>query len=221
MTVEAEPGAEREVRALGAGDTAATARLHARALPNSFFAELGPRFLRTYHRSFIDSPHAVAFVAATGDQVEGFLLAVLAPAPHGAYVLRRWGIRLGAQACLALLARPRLLAVFLRTRLLRYARGVWRRRKPVAEAVPVASAGTCAVLSHVAVDSRHRGSGAGAALVEALHDRVKAVGAAGVVLLTAVEGPGSAFYRRLGYQGEGEVAGADGRQWLRYRWKSS
>lgn len=221
MTVESESGAEREVRVLGGGDAAAAAALHAQALPDSFFAQLGGRFLRAYHRSFVDSPHAVGLVTAKGDEVEGFLLAALAPAPHGAYVLRRWGICLGTRAALALLARPRLLALFLRTSLVRYARGLWRRRRPVAHAAPTAAAGTWAVLSHVAVDGGHRGSGAGAALVQALHDRVRSVGAAGVVLLPAVDGPGVAFYRRLGYEDEGEVVGADGQQWLRYRWRAS
>lgn len=219
---EADPGAEREVRALGAGDALATATLHARALPDGFFSQLGVRFLRHYHRTFVDSPHAVALVAAKGDQVEGFLLAILAPAPHGAYVLRRWGIRLAARAALALLARPPLLVLFVRTRMLRYARGLGRRLRPIADAAPTAAvAGTWAVLSHVAVDGNHRGSGSGGALVQALHDRVASVGAAGVVLLTAVEGPGPAFYRRLGYEDEGEVVGADGQQWLRYRWRAT
>lgn len=220
LAVDPERAPGREVRPLRADDVQATASLHRQALPDSFFAQLGARFLRTYHRSFVDSPHAVALAATRGEQVEGFLLAALAPAPHGAYVLRQWGARLALCAALALLTRPRLLAVFLRTRLRRYARGLWRRRRAVADSAPATTAGTCAVLSHVAVDSALRGSGAGGALVRALHDRVEAVGAAGVVLLTAVEGPGAAFYRRLGYEDEGEAVGADGQQWLRYRWRA-
>lgn len=221
MTVEADPGAGREVRALSDGDSSATAALHARALPDSFFVRLGLLFLRDYHRSFVDSPHAVALVTTKADEVEGFLLAVVAPGPHGAYVLRRWGARLALRASLGLLARPQLLALFLRTRMVRYARGLWRRIRPTGGTEPAADvAGTWAVLSHVAVDSGRRGSGAGAALVQALHDRVTSVGGAGVVLLTAVEGPGAAFYGRLGYECEGEVAGADGQPWLRYRWRA-
>lgn len=220
MSIEAGPGPAREVRALDADDATKTAALHAQALPDSFFAQLGARFLRTYHCSYADSPHAVALVSVGGGQVDGFLLGVLAPAEHGAYVLRRWGARLATRAVLALLLRPRLLVVFLRTRLGRYARGLWRRRRPTASTAAAGPAGTWAVLSHVAVDSERRGSGAGAALVHVLHDRVRSVGAAGAVLLTAVDGPGAAFYRRLGYQHEGEVVGADGQQWLRFRWRA-
>lgn len=221
MTVEADPGAGREVRALSDGDSSATAALHARALPDSFFVRLGLRFLRDYHRSFVDSPHAVALVITKADEVEGFLLAVVAPGPHGAYVLRQWGARLALRASLGLLARPQLLTLFLRTRMVRYTRGLWRRIRQTGGTEPASDvAGTWAVLSHVAVDSGRRGSGAGAALVQALHDRVTSVGGAGVVLLTAVEGPGAAFYGRLGYECEGEVAGADGKAWLRYRWRA-
>lgn len=221
MTAGAEPAPPREVRPLRPGDAPVTASLHAQALPDGFFAQLGARFLRAYHRSYADSPHAVALVSVSGGQVDGFLLGVLAPPAHGAYVLRAWGPRLASRAVLSLLVRPRLLAVFLRTRLLRYARGLWRRRRPAAAvAGPSAAGGTWAVLSHVAVDSERRGSGAGAALVQVLHDRVRSADAAGVVLLTSVEGAAPSFYRRLGYEDEGEVVGADGQQWLRFRWRA-
>lgn len=221
MTDRAEPAGARVVRPLVDADAPATAALHAQALPGSFFVDLGPRFLRAYHRSFADSPYAVALVASRGSDVEGFLLGVLSPAQHGAYVLRTWGARLAVRAALALLVRPRLLAVFLRTRLLRYARGLWRRVRPVAASPSPGAAGAWAVLSHVAVDGARRGSGAGAALVGVLHDRVTAAGATGVVLLTSLDGGGPAFYRRLGYDEQGQVTGADGQPWLRMRWRAA
>lgn len=218
MAVQARSGAGRVVRALRPADCPATARLHGQSLPDSFFARLGARFLRAYHRSFIDSPHALALVSAEDGEVDGFLLAVLAPAAHGAHVLRQWGVRLATLGVLALLTRPRLLVVFVQTRSARYVRGLWRRRRPAVASAPVTRAGTWAVLSHVAVDGARRRSGAGAALIAALHARVQEVQAAGVVLLTASEGPGPGFYRRLGYLDEGEVVGADGHPWLRFRW---
>lgn len=211
-------GAGRAVRVLTDRDTARTALLHAQELPESFFARLGVRFLRVYHRSFIDSPHAVAFAAERDGHVEGFLLGVLAPAPHGAYVLRRWGTKMAAAAALAMLTRPRVLAVFLRTRVARYARGLWRRRRVSASGDPRAATRTWAVLSHVAVDASCRGSGAGAALVGRLHESVVASRCAGVVLLTEADGPGPGFYARLGYEDEGDVVGADGQPWRRFRW---
>lgn len=218
MAEDVQSDGAREVRPLEVSEAFATAAMHERELPDGFFAQLGVPFLRAYHCSFVESPHAIAVTAGRNGEVEGFLLGVLAPGPHGAYVLRRWGYRLAGRAALALLLRPRLLALFLRTRVLRYARGMWRRRRASPDASPAAT-GQWAVLSHVAVGEAHRGAGAGAALVQQLHERVETVGATGVVLLTAVDGPGTAFYRRLGYVEEGEVVGADGQQWLRYRWR--
>ena len=201
---------------LGASDLAATALLHLESLPDGFFAELGPRFLREYHRAFVSSPYAVALAAKKHDTVDGFLLAVLEPAAHGRHVVRHSGARLAAFGVLALLARPRVLALFLRTRLARYARGVWRRagRSPAPRGTPDSG---WTVLSHVAVSPGSRGSGAGASLVRELHRRALAWPSAGVVLLTDPDGPGPRFYAKLGYDSDGAVVGADGRRWLRFR----
>ena len=219
MAAEPAPDAGRTVRVLADSDTAETALLHARELPDGFFPRLGAGFLRTYHRSFVDSPHAVAYVAGSGGRPDGFLLAVLAPAPHGTHVLRHWGARLAVTAALSLLRQPRVLLVFLRTRVRRYARGLWRRRRAASAGGTGTTAGTWAVLSHVAVRGSCRGTGAGAALVRRLHEDVVAAGAAGVVLLTESDGPGPGFYRRLGYEDEGEVLGGDGHLWRRFRWR--
>lgn len=199
-------------------DLSECANLHRRELPDSFFARLGKRLLRSYHRTFVASPHAVAMVAVSAGRTEGFLLGVLKPTPHGAYVLRTWGLRLALVGSAALLVRPRELALFLRTRLPRYARGLWRRgrRQSPPDAAPD-QVGREAVLAHIAVQPSVRRGGAGSALVEAFHREVRRAEIASVVLLTAVDGPGAGFYKRLGYDLEGTVKGADGQPWLRYR----
>ena len=113
----------------------------------------------------------------------------------------------------ALLQRPSLLAWFLRTRLPRYARAVTRRLLPRSqESSSTREAEKVAVLSHVAVSPRHRGSGLGAALVErfvaeaedASMDRVL------LVTLSGEEGAGS-FYERLGWKHLGDKVDHDGR----------
>ncbi|MGI8536200.1 MAG: GNAT family N-acetyltransferase [Mycobacteriales bacterium] len=208
-----------EMRAMREQDLTECADLHRRELPESFFARLGSRFLRAYHRTFMASPHAVALVVGSAGRTEGFLLGVLSPALHGAYVLRTWGLRLALVGSAALLVRPRELALFLRTRLPRYARGLWRRRhRHRSPADPATgSGGPEAVLTHIAVQPSVRRGGAGSTLVEGFHREVRRAEIASVVLLTEVDGPGAGFYRRLGYDEEGEVTGADGQPWLRYR----
>lgn len=206
------------IRDLRDTDVAVTAALHRRALPHGFFPRLGTRFLRSYHRTFADSPHALALVSADdADRPYGFLLAVLDTRAHGTYVVRRWGPRLAARAGLALLLRPHVLWVFVRTRLARYARGLQRRRRASAAAPAGGPAADWAVLSHVAVVDSARGSGAGAALVRALHERAAASGATGIVLVTAADSAAAGFYRHLGYESDGRVVGVDGDAWLRFR----
>ena len=216
MAAPAQRDPVREVRLLREQDLRGTAALHAVALPDSFFVRLGPGFLRAYHRTFMVSPHARGWSAVADGRVEGFLLAVVDPARHGAYVLRRLGVRLALRGLAALLVRPAVLLVFLRTRLLRYAKGLWRRRKP-ASGQTATVAGQWTVLSHIAVDEGARGRGVAPALVQELHAAVRSAGATGVVLLTTPEGPGPRFYERLDYERDGAVTGADGGQWLRYR----
>lgn len=205
-----------DVRLMRPQDTRSTARLHAQGLPDGFFARLGPGFLSAYHRTYVDSPHALALASGSGDGADAFLLAVIDPAAHGAYVLRQFGPRLALSGLVSLLLRPGLLVVFVRTRLVRYARGLWRRRLPPAPP-PQQAKGTWAVLSHIAVKAGSRGGGHGAALVREMEDRLRSTDATGVVLLTAEDGPGAAFYSRLGYVNEGATRGADGQQWLRFR----
>ena len=230
MTHRPEP---THVRPMREQDLRQSAAIHHGELDDSFFARLGPRFLQAYHRTYVTSPHAVALVVVTGGRVQGFLVGVLAPTAHGAYVLRTWGVRLAVVGGMALLVRPRELVLFLRTRLGRYARGLWRRRRGAAGTSAPAQGGTSApaqagisppaqpetsaVLSHLAVCRSAQGSGAGAALVARFAQEVRAASVSSIVLLTAVDGPGAGFYRRLGYTEQGNVVGGDGQTWLRFR----
>jgi len=56
--------------------------LHARTLDHGFFVALGPRFLRSYHATFAESPHAVSLVATIGGHRVGALAGILCPAAH-------------------------------------------------------------------------------------------------------------------------------------------
>src|SRR5215213_6456698 len=94
------------------------AALHGEVLDRGFFAALGPRFLRAYHRSFLASPHAVALVAHAGGHPIGFLVGILRPRAHRRWVLSRHGPRLAAAGALALVVRPVVLVRFARTRAL-------------------------------------------------------------------------------------------------------
>lgn len=177
------------------------AQLHARRLPHGFFVLLGEGFLRAYHRSFMDSPTAVALVLDRGGAPVGFVVGTTDPHRHRREVMRRHGLRLALSGLAALARRPRVAALFARTRTVRYARAVLRALRRSGAAQPLAGpASATSVLSHVAVDTAVEGSGAGRALVEAFCDAARAAGAGRVELLTLADERGAgAFYERLGW----------------------
>jgi ribosomal protein S18 acetylase RimI-like enzyme len=233
-----------EVREATRRDLRATAALHRRALPEGFFARLGPGFLRAYHASFVASPEAVALVVSApdaGGEPAGFVVGTLRNRAHYRWVLRHASPRLALRLVAALARRPRLAGVFLRTRATRYVRWVWRyplrraqarsaRPEPAATDPPVelAQAPTqeastqavppVAVLTHVAVDDGLRGRGAGRLLVEEFVDRARAAGANEVRLVTEASDGASSFYERLGWSAVGEHTGSDGSIVREFRW---
>lgn len=225
---EPDPRSAR-VRSLTAADLPFAAGLHVAALPHGFFARLGERFLGRYYAGYLASPHAVALLAELpGPPASrvGVLVGTLDTGLHNRWVLRHHGLRLALAGALALLARPRELRLFLRTRLLRYLRAVARARRtsPAAAARPVPAAaapvgGTPAVLTHVAVSAAGRGRGAGQALVHEFVGAARAAGRREAQLVTLAE-PGSgagAFYERLGWTAVRERADHDGRRVRLYR----
>lgn len=181
-------------------DVADLVRLHAAGLPDGFFARLGPAFLAVYLRTFLEGPDGVALVARDGDEVIGFVVGATRARRHSRWMVRRRGLRLAWRAMLAMLARPAVLATFLRTRFGRYVRGLVRRLVPRSVTVPPgAGAADLAVLLHVVVDGNLRGRGVGGMLVERFVDALRDEGVAEVRLVTdAAEGAG-ALYRRLGW----------------------
>lgn len=198
------------VRPAVTADLRGTAHLHRTQLPDGFFARLGAGFLRRYHATFLASPHAVAFVVGESAEPLGFLVGTLDNRPHYRFVVRRLGLGLAARAGAAILARPALLWLFLRTRALRYAR--WVVRYPLRSRASAAtgtavdgapSVPTVAVLTHVAVSDAAQGHGTGRALVAAFLDAARAAGADEARLVTTAGGRAEAFYERLGW-----IAGA-------------
>lgn len=196
------------------------AELHAERLPHGFFVRLGPRYLRSYHRTFIGHDSAVALVADRGGYVTGFLVGAVDVKDHRHFVVRRHAWRLAAIGLAALATRPPLAVEFTRTRLGRYIRGLARalRRAPSPQtgAAPRPEAPRTAVLTHVAVDSQAAGRGTGSALVGSFVDAARREGADRIELVT-LAGPAGAgeFYRRLGWRQSSERASA-GSQFLRF-----
>jgi ribosomal protein S18 acetylase RimI-like enzyme len=211
------PAGVPQVREATGRDLDATAALHHEAL-TGLFVDLGPAFLRTFHRAFLGSPDGVVLVAAQHGRVIGFLVGSVDADAHARHVVRRQGLRLVSAGVRALVRRPALAGVVLRTRTGRYVRAIARRIPGLPRRTPTvahaADGGTprraVAVLAHVATADAARGSGAGRLLVEAFAARCSAAGAGEIRLVTDPATPAPAFYRHLGWTSLGTRRGRDG-----------
>lgn len=200
----------------GRRDLEVAAAIHAAELDHGFFVDLGPRFLREYHRTFADSPYAVALIAELGGHPVGMLVGVTRPAGHARWVLQRRGPLLAVAGAIALATRPLTALRFMRTRAGRYLRG-WRRRR--GEPAGSGTGGPAfATLTHVAVVPGARGAGVGAHLVRAFERCAREAGAAEARLVTRHSGDGAgAFYRGLDWTVVGQTTTPDGVTFDQYR----
>lgn len=187
-------------------DLRAASRLHAAELPEGFLAQLGPRFLRSYLATFLDTPGGVALVVDDDrGQVTGFLVGSTRHGHHRA-ALRLHARSLALAAVLSLVSRPVVLARLLRTKTVPYARA-WRSARgrqasaattPAAPQppAPVGTGGRMAVLLNVAVSPQARGRGVGTALVRGLEQAARADGCEAAELVSFGD---KAFYEGLGW----------------------
>lgn len=196
------------VRPADRADVAWMASVHLAVLPHGFFARLGRRYLRAYHRTFVDSPYAVALVAERAGRRVGFVVGPTEAMAHHRYAVRQRGVRLAIAGLFSLASRPSLTFEFLRTRLRRYVRSLVRAATPRRATNRPAAAGpptATAVLSHVAVNPDFQRSGAGSILVDRFVASARAAGATRVELVTLADERGAAeFYRALGWRHLGD-----------------
>lgn len=204
-------------------DLPMVAALHAEGLPHGFFARLGGRFLATYHRGYLDSPHGVMRVARRDGRVVGVVVGSTASRAHSRWVVRHLGLTLALWGLLGLLQRPRELWTFLHTRLGRYGRGIWRRLRSRPAPTPTPASGgqgarprDVAVLQHVVVAPRARGAGLGTALVTAFVDVLRARGVRQVRLVTRADDGAGGLYERLGWRRVRERHAPDGSRLVEY-----
>jgi len=198
--VVAAPGAD-SLRGAETRDLDFCGALQTQTLGHGFFVALGPGFLRSYHATFVESPHAVALIASLEGHSVGALTGVLDTRAHRRWTLRHRGPRLAARGLLALVSRPAPAVRFLRTRVARYGGAWWRHRRDAGAATSEGAAGRLAVLSHVAVLPGARGTGTGRRLVDAFvaAARGSEVDRVTLVTLEGDQGAGE-FYARLGWR---------------------
>ena len=211
------------VRAAGPADARTTARWQREHLAHGFFPGLGRGFLRRWHASFLDGPHAVSLVAevddGTGAVPVGFLVGTVDQVAHVRAVVDgplRGG--LVAAGVVGLLTHPRTAARFARTRGRRYARRLLgsRTAPPAGTTTGAGPAAPVAVVSAVVVLPASRGAGVGAALLDAFTDAARAAGTPTAELVTRADGGAAAFYEQLGWRRVADRADRDGARALTY-----
>lgn len=206
------------VREAQFGDLAEIARLHVRGLPIGLFPQLGERFVARWHQAFIRSPYAVALtVTATEshghERVVGFVIGATDQRRFQQELLSHHRAALLGRGALALVARPRVLLRFLRTRLGPYLRGLWRSRtcRTGTEGAVTRDRAIVADLTAILITSELRRTGAGRELVELFLERCAAAGTSTVELVAAMEPAGAtAFYERTGWSALQEYVTRDG-----------
>ncbi|RZT85637.1 acetyltransferase (GNAT) family protein [Pseudonocardia sediminis] len=192
------------IRTAVSGDLEATAALQIVDLPMGLFPSLGRGFVARWHRTFLDSAHAVALVGVRRhegdlDEVLGFLVGTTDRGAFRREVLTRHRFGLVLRGVTALVVRPRVLAGFLRTRLLPYMR---RLGSPdvSTHSGDAGRPGTVGDLTAIAVSVSARRGGTGRRLAEIYLARCAAAGADRVELVTTAESTGAhEFYSKTGW----------------------
>ncbi len=180
-------------------DLAQSARMHRMLLPHGLFPRLGYRFMRRWHRTFVDSPHGVA-LGAVDEQgnMHGFLLATTDQVMYTRSVLASARRALAWRGALALAMRPAVAAQFMRTRSVRYLKRLLpARSQDLVASTPAAA--QVGVLHAVAALPAARGQGVGAALLGE-YVRFAAAGGTPLMQLITRDTNGAAdFYRGHGW----------------------
>lgn len=221
------------LRRMRAADASQTAELHRRLLPNGLFPRLGPRFLRRWHVTFLDTPSAMGLTVVHHGEVVAFVLASVDQRLYLQHTLRRHRLALMWRGALGLLVRPHVLAHFLRTRVRAYARHLLpggKRRAPTAGSPargPITDRRTRVAVVHAVVTAEHaRGQGLARALLDLVTQAARRACADHVALVTDVTDPArgepatgaAAMYEALGWQRVDERRHRDGRWIAEYRY---
>lgn len=217
MTAVTEP----DCRPLRRSDVHATARLHRQHLGQGLFLNLGPKFVRRWHRTFIDNPYGCAHVVTDPDgELLGFILAATDQRRYVGATLGSDKWSLMALGALGLAVRPRLAAHFVRTRGRPYARrllGLGRRQRAAAPGgTPAddASQAPVAVVHAIVTSEQARGRGVGRRLLAQFETCAAEAGVTRLELVTDADGDAPEFYRRLGWVQTEERLNRDGRRVL-------
>ncbi|MDA8044158.1 MAG: GNAT family N-acetyltransferase [Actinomycetota bacterium] len=207
-----------DIRPLTPENTHRSSLVHSEVLGVEFLARFGTRFLRAYHRAWLDSPWGLALAASDSQhEMVGVVLASLDPAQHYRWMLTHSGPRLAAHMVAGTTLKPALARDLLVTRGPRYARAVWRQLTAGKVPAPAVQDGPpVAEVTHLMVSGRAQGAGTGKALLGEVEKRAAAAGLHQLVLVTPPDLASRHFYEHLGWSPSGIVISRSGEEFIRF-----
>lgn len=217
-----------EIHPLAHGELKDASALHERELRHEFLTRFGPGFLARYYKAFVESPYATALVARVPEvsggerRLDGVLIGTFDTGAHYAYLVREHGWPLTACTVLQCLRRPKLAWDLLRTRLVRYARGVYRSLRYAVTSEKRESSQKSpervGFLAYVATAGDRRGLGIGKALVEAYAEQARLAGLDRLELVTFPDERGAgSFYTNMNWTYGGERISRSGERYSLYK----
>lgn len=208
------------IRRFAPPDVLQTSALHLRALPDDFVTRFGERFLARYHLAFAESPYATVIVASdyTTGQTVGALLGTLDTPAHYSWLVRHHGAGLAVRGAVRAVRDPKLGWDLVRTRAVRYVRGIVRSFLPEKHSGKrEKSRDDVGLMAHVMVMRDQRGRGIGSSLVEAYENRARHAGLERLELATLPDSQGAGpFYGKIGWEYGGDRISQSGERFALY-----
>lgn len=230
------------VRPLRLSDVPTTGRMHSEVLHMEFLARCGDRFLRCYHRAWMDTDDCIALAAVDDEgEVVGVLLGALRPASHYRAMVKKHGVALAFCLISRSVTSPRLAKELIATRLVRYVHGLSRMilgtatraltggSRPriamepsvtvntVPEAASDATSPKVGEVTHVMVRPEFQGTGVGRKLLEEVRRVAELSGLDELVLVTPPGLTAAGLYEHLGWRCTGELTSRSGEDFVGYR----
>jgi ribosomal protein S18 acetylase RimI-like enzyme len=198
-------------------DLREVARLHRQHFPDGYYARLGEGFLVAHYRGYLDSPHAVAYVVASGGQVQAYLVGTVDEVAHRLHQAQSRRLARAAAGITALGARPNLWGDFLAVRSHWYARRALSGLRRTSPADP--NQRPFGELAYVITRSTARNQGIGAHLVGSYLTAARTAGGSHAFLVTLVDnGVARHFYQKRGWVPDGMRRSRDGAVLAAYRY---
>ncbi len=180
--------------------------IHVKAFPGFFLSVLGPRFLKTFYRSFIEDDVGICLVArnCSEGRILGIVVGPLVPNGYYKRLVRRKWLEFSLSSLTAIIQKPSVIPRLLRAVL-------YRGDAP-------AGGHDLALLASIAVSPEVGTKGVGRDLLRAFVEEVKRREGKGVFLTTDAEDNDrvNLFYETFGFSLESSFSTHEGRRMNRY-----